>query len=804
MSSEEVVGNRTALTRGMTRSVVAASLALTLLAAGLFLAVHHPLAPAVAVAGCVAAVVICLRFDHAWLVLLPALLPVVDLAPWTGWLTFEEFDILVLGSAAGAWFRHGWAPGVSAPARVSKLLLILVALYLLLLAISLARGVEDAGGFTFGWFQGYDGPMNSVRLAKSFMLATLFVPLLGRVNSRLDSRGVAYLGWGMSLGLATVSVAAIWERMAFPGLLNFSADYRTTAMFWEMHVGGAALDGFLALTLPFAAMLMLRSRRIGHLLPAGFILVLGIYASLTTFSRGVYLAMAASLATMTVLLISRSATLGSGTVGKKKVVIGLASMAIFAGIAALVFRHGGYRATLALIGCLCLFVLTIEHARSFSGRLWTAALVLAILLVAMAFGVTRLDGKGSYGSYATIFLLSMFALGLSFRSNTESVRVLAQSGALALPFPAALVADHWGGTPALIDMTIALVLLTGFAYWGIRTKHRVWPTGWRDQGIAIAGALGIAATVAIFSGGAYMGGRFTSSERDLAGRLQHWQAALALLQTETDWLFGKGVGRFPASFFFGAPGNEYPGSYSMQQNDDNRFLVLSGPRYQAGYGEVLRMGQRVAPRPTGRHRLEFDFRTKGKVKVSVGLCSKHLLYSESCGGREVALASLDPVWQHQALEFDVPRLGGSWYAPQLTNFSMAIETLGGRVDLDNLKLTDPSGRQMLSNGDFSDDMARWFFTSDHSHMPWHMKNLFLHVLFEQGASGLLGFVTLVAAAAMRTVAGYRSHHPYGPAIAAGSAGFLVVGLFDSLLDVPRVAFLFFIVILLAIQGRKAG
>ncbi len=65
----------------------------------------------------------------------------------------------------------------------------------------------------------------------------------------------------MALGLGTVSLAAIWERMAFPGLLNFSADYRTTALFWEMHVGGAALDGFLVLTLPFAVLLMLRSKR---------------------------------------------------------------------------------------------------------------------------------------------------------------------------------------------------------------------------------------------------------------------------------------------------------------------------------------------------------------------------------------------------------------------------------------------------------------------------------------------------------------------------------------------------------------
>lgn len=51
------------------------------------------------------------------------------------------------------------------------------------LAAAVFRGFADAGEFEFGWFQGYHE-------------------------------------------------------------LNFSSNYRSTALFWEMHVGGAALDGF--------------------------------------------------------------------------------------------------------------------------------------------------------------------------------------------------------------------------------------------------------------------------------------------------------------------------------------------------------------------------------------------------------------------------------------------------------------------------------------------------------------------------------------------------------------------------------
>lgn len=777
-------------------------IALAALAAGLFIAAHHPLSPVAMTAGCLITLVICLRFDHAWLLLLPALLPVVDLAPWTGWLTFEEFDILVLGAAAGAWLRHGWAPGVSARARSSRLLLLLVALYLPLLAISGARGIADAGGFAFGWFQGYEGSMNSLRLAKGFVFAALFAPLLGRANSRLDDHGVTYLGWGMTLGLATVSLAALWERVAFPGLLNFSTDYRTTALFWEMHVGGAALDGFVVLTVPFAMLLMLRSQRIGQLLPAGLMLGLGIYASLTTFSRGVYLAIAVSLVVMALQLIARRPSSAQTTPRGKGIIFGLASLLILTELAFLVFRHGGYRATLALLGCLGLFMLTMEFARSFPGRLWTAASAIAIPMALAALVFSWLSGKGSYWSYAVIFLAALAVLLTSCKTSAENLRVAALAGTLALPFAATLVANHWGGTPALIDITIALAVLAGFAIWGIRSKQPIWPTGWRNQVIAFAGAVALAAMVAIFSGGAYMGDRFSTSERDFKGRLQHWQAGLDLLRTPADWLFGKGLGRFPESFFFGAPGNEFPGGYQVRREAENNFLTLTGARFQNGRGDLLRISQRIGPVPAGHYVLEFDMRVRGQVALGFEICSKHLLYAEACFGKYFNAVG-DESWQHQKLDLNGRQFsGGTWYAPQFIVFSFALHNSGKHVDVDNLVLSDPQGRQLLANGNFSDEMARWFFTSDHHHMPWHMKSLFFHVFFEHGVLGLSALLTLVAVAVMRSFAGIRSHHPYTPAMAAGIIGYMVVGLFDSLLDVPRVAFLFLLLLLLAIQGRK--
>ena len=49
---------------------------------------------------------------------------------------------------------------------------------------------------------------------------------------------------GLGAGPGGRSAGALWERAVYTALLDFSSDYRTTGSFWEMHVGGAALDGF--------------------------------------------------------------------------------------------------------------------------------------------------------------------------------------------------------------------------------------------------------------------------------------------------------------------------------------------------------------------------------------------------------------------------------------------------------------------------------------------------------------------------------------------------------------------------------
>ncbi|MDE2399059.1 MAG: hypothetical protein KGM91_26770, partial [Burkholderiales bacterium] len=324
-----------------------ALLALVSAGAALFLAVHHPLSPALA-----SAFALALAGVTAWrpllgLALLPALLPAIDLMPWTGWLTFEEFDIAVLAVAAGGYARlcvHRPQASAASGTRAAKGLLLL--LYGAAVGLAMLRGFADAGGFAWGWWQGYQEPMNSLRVAKPFYLALLLLPLWRARFRANPGRAARWFSGSLAAGFGVVSLLALWERWANTGLANFSSDYRTTALFWEMHVGGAALDAFLALTAPFAVRELGRANSPRRWALAAGVVVIGAYACVTTFSRDVYLAVPAGLALMALLAArqgGRPDAPAPGRPGRWPGAVAAAGCLAFALAAAAVFPGSGYR-----------------------------------------------------------------------------------------------------------------------------------------------------------------------------------------------------------------------------------------------------------------------------------------------------------------------------------------------------------------------------------------------------------------------------------------------------------------------------
>ena len=210
---------------------------------------------------------------------------------------------------------------------------------------------------------------------------------------------------------------------------------------------------------------------------------------------------------------------------------------------------------------------------------------------------------------------------------------------------------------------------------------------------------------------------------------------------------------------------------------------------------------------SGPLRLRARIKPEVPVSVHAEACEKHLLYNGNCLIGKLGLAKGLGEWQ--AIEFELPGNSpsrGQWYAPRLIEFSIALDSEAGRADVDDLQLLDASGRDLLSNGSFDQGLARWYTSSDHHHMPWHAKNLAVHVWFEQGPLALIVLGIAVATALYSLALGRARGHPLAPALAAALVGVLAVASVDSVFDMPRLAFLvlWLLVVTLALPNGGQG
>lgn len=793
---------------GPVAGAIRIALALPLLAAGLLAAAHWPIAPALALAGFVGWAALAMWRPLLALAGTLALLPVLGLAPWTGRLAIEEIDLLLAALAAGGLLR-GCLPAAAAPRpaaaapAISGLPVAALLVYGLSCALAATIGWVAAGEAPMHVTQGYLEPLNAVRLAKPCAWALLLLPLLAG-QQRTDPDGLARaLGNGMLGGLILCGLAATWERIAFPGLTDFSSDYRTSALFWEMHVGGAALDAYLAMALPFAVDAALRATAPHRLALAGAASLLGAYASLTTFSRGVYLAVPIALA-VTLLLARAAARRDRGTMAAAAW-SATAAMAALGGsglLAWMIFDQGGYRATGAALGAL----LAIVCAAPATHRLGAGRAALALgggAAAACALGLAAaLVPKGPYAVHA-LACAAALALGLLARAPhaTRAGSWAAAAAAGATLGSTVAVAVHWAGAAALPGAAAAMIILGVSALFDAARPAGLWP---RDPArvATTIGAMSIAAAcVAVFAGGSYMGERFADSGRDLGGRMQHWRDGTAMLDTTGEWLLGTGLGRWPADYLAGRLPAERPGGHAWMA-DGNGHLALRAAGHPVSWGEMHRVGQRV-PALRGRWLLRMDVRGATPARLHLEICEKHLLYSGSCAVRSIRVTPQADRWRTLAVELDGDALGGGpRLVPRLTMFSLALPDAGTRMDIDNVMLMDPQGRQRTLNAGFDAGLTHWFFSSDRVHLPWHAKNLALHLLVEQGVVGVAAFGAMVAVALARLVVGSARRHRLAAPVAGAIAGFLVVGLFDSLLDIPRITWLFLVLIAAALLLRN--
>ena len=235
---------------------------------------------------------------RAWLFALPAAVPLLDLAVWSGWFFIDELDLLVLVTLAVLLVR---APPRASDPPLPVSVRWLTALLALALAVSAARGLLPVPAVDLNAFAHYYSQWNAWRVGKGFLWAFLLLPFLRRAVAKPGALE-RYFVPGVLAGLGGTVALVLWERWAFPGLLNFAAEYRATAGFSSMHLGGASVDVYLTVALPFVGALFLIWRdwpryAVGLILFAG-----GLYALLVTFSRIDYLAFVLMAAVLGVAL----------------------------------------------------------------------------------------------------------------------------------------------------------------------------------------------------------------------------------------------------------------------------------------------------------------------------------------------------------------------------------------------------------------------------------------------------------------------------------------------------------------------
>ncbi len=233
------------------------------------------------------------RWPALFLVVVPATLPALDLGILTGWTMIGESDLVVLTSIGVLLWRDppSW-PDLFPRGRAAAVLLFLIASFGISAIIGVLT-VTQGGPLSDN---PYLRPDNALRLIKPLAEALALLPFM-RHRQRQHGDMAEWLGWGMVAGVSAVALETIAERAAFPGVLDFASDYRVTAAFYSMHIGGGHIGAYIAMAVPFLLGAALTSRRWYTRVVLLALASVATYALVVTFARTAYAAGFASLLT---------------------------------------------------------------------------------------------------------------------------------------------------------------------------------------------------------------------------------------------------------------------------------------------------------------------------------------------------------------------------------------------------------------------------------------------------------------------------------------------------------------------------
>ena len=388
-------------------------------------------------------------------------------------------------------------------------------------------------------------------------------------------------------------------------------------------------------------------------------------------------------------------------------------------------------------------------------------------------------GGGHFETYLVIAL--PFLWGGFFLSRNVLYRA-AMAAIFLLGAYALLSTVARGGAIALAVALLVLVAGT----WRALSRHGA---GWVRLAIPLALAGLTVALVAVGISGGFWKQRIGQTVDDAGIRWHHWSEVLAARDSGIGTaLFGQGLGTLPATMLASRLPTE-AGSYRYASEGGNAYLALNS----AG---TLYMAQRVPPRPGQMLTLEIRARAPvGAAGLEASLCERNLFNSRQCQWLKFDVKPGETAWQSFSRRFDSGEVGaGTLLTQRPVQFSLYNPVPGTLIEVDTIRLLDGNGEDLLRNGDFSQGGDFWLFKSG-DHLYWHAKNLWVHLVFEQGWAGLGLFVLLALLALVRLLRPVLHGALEPTAWLAALAGLMTVGVVESVFDAPRLGQLMFFVLL---------
>jgi len=394
------------------------------------------------------------------------------------------------------------------------------------------------------------------------------------------------------------------------------------------------------------------------------------------------------------------------------------------------------------------------------------------------------------GSHIDVYLVTTLPfLIVPLLSKLNKARLLIFTISLLVTFYCIFVTYSRG--PYLISGISVLLLALGF-----------WFTSRGRIGSTITLIIGIFSFVVLvawisvpFSFNSFLSTRMGLIEQDKDTRLNHWKRTIGLVDRDlVSQLWGEGPGTFPYNLVLDNLGTgRRTAQHELNQEYGNVYLTLVS-------GSNIYTNQYISVDPSANYQFSFRYRSSEmKAQLVFPVCEKWIADSFRCQWNSTKLPQTEE-WKQvkKAMPMDafiepLGRLGVLSSRPKTFSIHVITE---GHVDLDDLKILNDKAENILRNGDFFRKKDYWYFTAD-SHLEWHTKNLFINLYHDLGWMGLVSISSLILMTLFRLILMIRTGDHMAVVLFASLFGYIGIGLIGSLMDVPQLSLLLFLILMIS-------